>query len=74
MTSPPKFPIPGDGGIIGFNNGTAIFHNLPDHSLRTFSEACRFFLIANEITLAYLATSQDPDEPMGLSSEWAESI
>lgn len=75
MKSPPSFPIPGDEKVIGFECDThaAIFHRLPDYMGRTFSAACQFYLIANEITLNYLV--EDEDQTRGnLSLARAEAI
>lgn len=59
IQSPPRLPIPGDGGVIGWlrDGVTAVYHRLPSYVDGSFTAACQFFLIANEITLRYIPES-----------------
>lgn len=69
----PSHPIPGDGGVIGWlkGSGTAIYHHLPHYMGSTFTAACQFLLIANQITLNYLSGNEDSGHDV-VTLEFAE--
>ncbi|KAK4501108.1 hypothetical protein PRZ48_006914 [Zasmidium cellare] len=50
----PRYPMPGSGGILAYDESyRAWYHPLPIYMGNTFTRACHFFLIGNEIVLNY---------------------
>lgn len=75
LRSPPKYPIPGDGSPIGLDLDTRqpIFHLLPDYMGKTFTAACQFMLIANEVTIHHLVEDEE-QERRRQDVQFAETI
>lgn len=80
MLKPPRYPVPGDGGIIAYTPNGAIYHSLPVYMEGTFTKACKFWLIANSIALSYytpnldhnLATLEFAEATLHKLLRWAE--
>ena len=75
LQSPPKYPIPGDGSTLGLQLGTRqpFSHRLPDYMGKTFTAACQFMRIANEITINHLF-EDDEVERRRQDLQFAETI
>ena len=56
MTRPPRYPIPGDHGILAYTTDGPVFHFLPNYMGRTFTQSCKFWLIANTIVLPFICS------------------